>query len=196
MCTVAPVRLMPLLRRSSSTSPPSASSSASASHVAGLLRELLGPERLQLHGLDQLRVAGCPHRGARGPWIEVPQPPMDLADQDRQRRATGEQPLRESRPPHPRPARGDGVEERPRRARDRLRDQLLDVRAADLAVRAVERQLLQLAVGQLRLPPTVDVTLADVGPDPLRQRLRRTRAQADAELGGARAEPRLHPLAV
>ncbi len=156
---------MPFERRSSATQVGQGRLEGLERPGLRLLRQLLGAEWLQLHGLDDLR-----RRRSRVEVLsneeQIAQAPMELRDEHRERRAGLQEPLRE---PHgwSRVTRAHRIEEGPRGARDGLADERFHVRDHDRAARSVERQLLQLGVGQLRAPSPIDVRLADVTADPL-----------------------------
>ena len=117
---------------------------------------------------------------------QLPQPPMELRQEHRHRRPSVEQAFRD--PGGIRGmTQGDGIEEGPRRAWDRLRHRLRDIVAGGDAAGAQERQLLELAVGQLGLPPPIDVAFPDERADPLRQQASGPRAEGQPELAGALA---------
>ena len=78
-----------------------------------------------------------------------------------------------------RAAAADGVEERPRRAGHGLVDELVDVLARDRPARPVERQLLELGVGQLGHPAAVDVAFAYVGADAFGEQAGGARARGE-----------------
>ena len=90
----------------------------------------------------------------------------------------------------------DCVEEGPGRARDGVDHEGLDVFWDDLAVESVDSQLLQLRHGQLALPPAIDISLANVGADPLRQQCGCRGSDADAALNGTVGDPARHSLTV
>ncbi len=118
---------------------------------------------------------------------------MDLAHQHGQGRAVREQPVGQQRRVGREPG-SEGVQERPRRAGDRLGHQFLHVGAGDLATRSIERQLLQLAVRHLRLPSAIDIPFTHEGAHALRECLRGSRSQSHAQLPGAFDEPQGHPV--
>ena len=84
-------------------------------------------------------------------------------------------------------AQADRVEEGPGGAGHRVGDERLDVLRADLAVEAVQGQLLQLGHGQLALAAAVHVALADVGADPLREQRRGGAARCGCSRSRARS---------
>ena len=156
----------------------------------GLLCQLLGPERLEAHDPHELRWT-CARVEMLPDLDQLPDTPMELRDDDGQRRAAIGQACREHRGLGTAPG-GDGIEERPDRAWDGLRHQLLDVVAGHVAARSIERQLLELAVGELRLSPPIDIPLPYMGADALREQLRGAWPEADAQLRGSATEPGLH----
>ena len=95
MRTVAPVRLMPLLRRSSSTRPSSARSSAVRGPRRRLLRELLGPERLQSHLTFTSSAGRVPASRCSRTMISSRSRRWSWATSTGMRRAAGQQPLAE-----------------------------------------------------------------------------------------------------
>ena len=153
--------------------------------AGGLLRELLGPERVELEHPRQL-ADRRPGRDEIGHLEQLAQPPMELDEDDRLGRRV-ENPL-EQVGRIADPAQGDRVEQRPGRRRDRPpRRALRRRRAVDRGVEPVEGELVELLDGQLALAPAVDVALADEPADPVGQRLCRTAFRAASRAPSARS---------
>jgi hypothetical protein len=112
---------------------------------------------------------------------------MELDDDDGQRRRVEE--AVEERASDVRPALRHGVEHRPGRVRDDLRDERPDVVDGDRRGLAVEGELVQLARGEGPLAEPVDVALAHEAADPSRELLGGVAVDDDLALPGEVPEP-------
>src|ERR1700730_15666681 len=146
-----------------------------------LVRQLVRDIRVEAHRPDEGRRA-LAFANPVYYFEQLPNPPMDLGQQERGRRLV-EQPIEEPRrPAHM--ALAEGVQEGPCRTRDGFGNERPDVVNADLFVGPVEAQLVALARSDLALSPPVDVALGHERAHPGRKLLGRTATKADTALAG------------